>query len=99
MTSGHDECPACSYGLCPATRGEPRPPGCIATLPIAVLAGSRRQFDDFVRARGLSASHAVYVGEGRDARGLYFSAIERVGTWWRIMIPRARKRVLSRVRE
>lgn len=98
--SGHDECPACGFGRCPATRGEPRPPGCLATLPIAVLAGTRREFDDFVRERGLSERQAVYIGEPHHAHGAHFRAVEHVGSWrLNSDSDKLERLVMSRVRE
>jgi hypothetical protein len=51
-------------------------------LMIAVLAGSRRQFDDFVQERGIAPHEAVYVDEPQRAYGAHFSGIMLVGTWY-----------------
>ena len=47
----------------------------------AVLAGSRQQFEQFIRERGIDPRAAVYVSELSDALGGKFSAVHCVGTW------------------
>lgn len=50
--------------------------------PIAVLAGSYRQFQDWMREQDLSSGDAVYVSQPEDCMGAEFSRVEKIGTWY-----------------
>jgi hypothetical protein len=49
---------------------------------IAILAGSRKQFESYIRSHGIPQSEARCIADERDLRGGEFTEFREVGTYW-----------------
>jgi len=50
---------------------------------IAVFAGDKKQFDDFKNNRYTGKEKLCYIGSERDCRGIQFSDVICIGTWYK----------------
>lgn len=67
--------------------------------PICVLAGSYRQFQDWMLEHNIAPGEAVYVSLPEHIMGMEFSRVEKIGTWYeRPMSDRLAELAATRVR-